>query len=272
MKKIFLPFILFCAVPFSAQMLDRKAADDCFNKGDFRCAEAEYAKLADKEKIAKLKGQLYNSLGTSQRRLGKTGEAIRSYENAVKFSPDNAESYINLSNMHRQKGDANKALQFVERGMRANIENIDLYLARAKVYEDLKKADLADKDYQYVLAADGENLNARAQYAVFKKEQGKLDEALKDYNQLISEKPESLLYNNRADVYVSMKKYKEAQADIEKAIKLDPKFGMSYVTKSKILFETGRGKDACLNLDKALKNGIDRFIVAELLKKCSEAE
>lgn len=269
MKNILLLSALGISSLFYAQMQDRKAADDCFNKGDFRCAESEYLKLAEKEKIGKIRGQFYNALGTSQKRLGKTSEAQKSYENAIKFSPDSAEGYVNLSNLHRQKKDLQKALQLVERGLLINYDNADLFLARAKVYEDLKKIDLAEKDYQQILGADPENFMAKTQYAVFKKDQGKLDAALKDYNQLIAEKPESLLYNNRADVFLAMKKYKEAQADIDKAIKLDPKFGMSYVTKAKILFETGRAKDACTNLDKALANGIDRFIVSELTQKCS---
>ena len=142
-------------------------------------------------------------------------------------------------------------------------------MIRAKVYEDEKKNELADREYQDLIQNAPENLIARTNYAVFKKNTGKLEEAMKDYNQLISEKPESLLYNNRADVYLAMKKYSAASADIEKAIKLNPKFSQAYVTKAKIQFETGKEKDGCATLDKALKSGYETYLISDLLKKCS---
>lgn len=251
-----------------AQLQDSKAADECFKKADYKCAESAYASLADKERIGKLKAQFYNGLGTSQRRLGKTQQAFISYQNALKSDPNSLDTYINLSSMHAQWGNKQNALDFAAKGLLLDSENADLYLTRAKVYEELKKNDLAEKEYKHLISIAPDNLIARTNYATFKMNSGKLDEALKDYNALIAEKPESLLYNNRASVYLAQKKYKEAVADVDKAIKLDPKFSLSYVTKARIQFDTNRATDACLNLEKAVKTGFEKYLINDLLKKC----
>jgi len=104
--------------------------------------------------------------------------------------------------------------------------------------------------------------------ANLKKRNNDLEGALKDYNQLLSEKPESLLYNGRADVYLKLKKHKEALADVDKAISIDPKFSQSYVTKALILFDSAKEKEACANLDKAVATGFEKAALAEYYTKC----
>lgn len=103
---------------------------------------------------------------------------------------------------------------------------------------------------------------------ILKKNSGDLEGSLKDYNQLISEKPESLLYSGRGDVYFKLKKNKEALADVNKAISIDPKFAQAYVNKALILFETGKPKEACASLDKAVSLGYEKPLLIEQYAKC----
>jgi tetratricopeptide (TPR) repeat protein len=131
-----------------------------------------------------------------------------------------------------------------------------------------REKELAIKDLDQILTFAPDNIFAKTGLANLKKSSGNLDGALKDYNQLISEKPESLLYNGRADVYLKMKKYKEALADVNKAISIDSKFAQSYVTKALVLFETAKPKEACENLDKAVTLGYEKAILAEYYTKC----
>lgn len=262
-------FLIFLGM-FPAQIQDTKLADDCYKKGDYKCAEKAYSELADKERIMKHKSKHYNNLGLVQRMLGKTDLAFKSFENAWKFDTTNLDAYINLSALHLQRGSKTKALDFANQGLNLNPENQDLMITRAKIYEELKKNTEAENDYKAAIALNPQNIVARANYAAFKKNNGKFEEALKDYNQIISEKPESLIYNSRADVYLLLKKYKEASIDVEKAIKLDPKFPLSYVTKAKIQFETGKKNEACENLNKSIATGIDKYFILELLKKCEK--
>ncbi|TXF79244.1 tetratricopeptide repeat protein [Chryseobacterium sp.] len=269
MKKqlYFLSFVFLYAAGYAQDGV--KTADECFKKGDFKCAEIQYKALAEKEQIQKFKSNYYNSLGTAQRRLGKTSLAFKSYEQAMVSDPMSVTSYLNLGSMHSQKGSKAKALEYLNKGLQIDAENAELYLTRSKVYEDQGNKELAEKDLNTILTFAPENIFARTNLANLKKKKGDLEGSLKDFNQLISEKPESLLYNSRADVYLKLKKNKEALPDANKAIALDAKFSQAYVTKALILFDMGKkDHEACATLDKAVATGFEKGLLTELYKKC----
>ncbi|GEJ43429.1 lipopolysaccharide assembly protein LapB [Chryseobacterium sp. ON_d1] len=267
MKKTLL-FVISLSFSLNFHAQDKKLAEDCFKKADYKCAEEQYLKLAEKEQIQKFQSEYYDYLGTSQRRQGKATQAFRSYESALKANPMSVSVYVNLSSLYSQKGNKAKALEYVEKGLKVNPETPDLYLTRSKIYDSQGKTDLAIKDLNQILTFAPDNIFAKTGLANLKKNNGDLDGALKDYNQLISEKPESLLYNGRADVYFKMKKYKEALADANKAISIDPKFAQSYVSKSMILFEASKLKEACENLDKAVALGYEKAVLTAFYAKC----
>ncbi|WP_160138794.1 tetratricopeptide repeat protein [Chryseobacterium sp. c4a] len=264
--------LLLVSISFSLNVFaqDKKMAEECFKKADYKCAEEQYSKLVEKEQIRKIQSEYYNYLGTAQRRLGKTSLAFKSYDMALKTNPMSVSVYENLASLYSQKGDKKKALEYVESGLKVNDKSPDLYLTRSKIYESQDKKDLAKADLNHILNFEPDNLFAKTGLANLKKNNGELEDALKDYNKLIAEKPESLLYNGRADVYVRMKKNKEALADVTKAISIDPKFAQSYVTKALILFNTTKPKEACENLDKAVGLGYEKAILAEYYAKCSK--
>ncbi|MBV8325274.1 tetratricopeptide repeat protein [Chryseobacterium sp.] len=269
MKKTLLVVTSLCfSLNFYAQ--DKKLAEDCFKKADYKCAEEQYSKLAEKEQIQKFQSEYYNNLGTAQRRLGKAALAFKSYESALKANPMSAPVYVNLASLHNQKGNKVKALEYIEKGLQIEPENIDLYLMRSKIYDSQGKKDLAIKDLNQILGFAPDNIFAKTGLANLKKNNGDLEGALKDYHKLIAEKPESLLYNGRADVYFKMKKYKESLVDVNKAISIDPKFAQSYVTKALVLFDTAKPKEACENLDKAVIMGYEKAVLADYYAKCAK--
>jgi len=267
MKKSLLLTALVC-FSFHLYAQDKKTAEECFKKADYKCAEEQYSKLVEKEQIQKYQSEYYNSLGTAQRRLGKTTLALKSYESALKSNPLSGSVYANLASLNSQKGNKAKALEYISKGLTVDAENPEFYLTRSKIYDSQGKKDLALNDLKQILTFAPDNIFAKTGMANLKKNNGDLNGALQDYNQLISEKPESLLYNGRADVYYKMKKPKEALSDIAKAISIDPKFAQSYVTKAQVLFDTAKPKEACENLDKAVSLGYEKAVLAEYYAKC----
>jgi len=247
---------------------DKKTAEECFKKADYKCAEEQYSKLVLTEQIQRYQSEYYVYLGTAQKRLGKTALAFKSYESALKSNPRSVVVYENLASLHHQKGNRTKALEYANAGVKLEPETADIYLIRSKIYTALGKKDLAMADLQQILTFDSGNLFAKTGLANLKKNNGDLEGALKDYNQMLAEKPESLLYNGRAEIYLKMKKSKEALADINKAITIDPKFSQSYVTKASILFDSGKEKEACSNLDKAVALGHEKALLIDFEAKC----
>lgn len=267
MKKTLL-FVVSLSFSLHTFAQDKKMAEDCFKRADYKCAEEQYSKLAEKEQIRKIQSEYYNYLGTAQRRLGKTELAFKSYDKALKNNPLSISVYENLASLQGQKGDKKKALDYIEKGLKLDDKNVDLYLTRSKIYDSQDNKELAKADLMHILTFAPDNIFARTGLANLKKNNGELEDALKDYNKLIAEKPESLLYNGRADVYLKMKRNKEALTDINKAISIDPKFAQSYVTKAMVLLNTAKPKEACDNLDKAVSLGYEKAVLADYYAKC----
>ena len=265
-KLFFLGAALFSMTCIDAQ--DKKLAEECMRKNDYVCAEKQYQILADKELIQKFKSDYYVQLGTAQRRLGKTSAAFKSFESALITNPLSVSVYENLAALHNTKGSRPKALEYINSGLKVEEQNANLYLLRSKVYDNMGKKDLALKDLNYILTFAPDNLFAKTGLATLKRRSGDLEGSLADYNKLLAERPESLLYNGRAEVYVQMKKYKEALADVNKSISIDSKFSQSYVTKAAILFETAKPKEACDNLDKAIALGHEKSLLPDYAVKC----
>ena len=132
MKKHLLSLAL-VSVSWYSYAQDAKKAEECFKKADYQCAEQQYSQLAEKEHIQKFQSEYYNNLGTAQRRLGKTTQAFKSYEYALKANPVSAPVYANLASLHSQKGSKEKALQYIGQGLKVDPENADMYLTRSKI-------------------------------------------------------------------------------------------------------------------------------------------
>ncbi len=266
MKKLLLSVVVLTAISTFGQ--DAQKAEECLKAGNFKCAETEYQVLVNKEKIQKKLSEYYLGLGQAQRRLGKSALAIKSFESAIRINPMSVPGYVNMASIQSMKGNKPKALEYIATGLKAEQENPDLYLTRARIYEDMGKTDLAKQDLNTILNFAPDNLYARTGLASLKNKSGDLQAALVDYNQLISEKPESLLYNGRAEVYYKMKKQKEALADVNKAISVDAKFAPSHVTKALILMATNKNKEACASLDKAVNLGYEKSLLTDYYSKC----
>lgn len=65
------------------------------------------------------------------------------------------------------------------------------------------------------------------------------------------------LYNQRADLYFKMGRYPQAEADAERAIRLNPNCCMSYVTIAQIMTKRGRTEEFYANIEKALKRNTE---------------
>lgn len=65
------------------------------------------------------------------------------------------------------------------------------------------------------------------------------------------------LYNQRADLYFKMGRYPQAEADAERAIRLNPNCCLSYVTIAQIMTKRGRTEEFYANMEKALKRNTE---------------
>ena len=100
------------------------------------------------------------------------------------------------------------------------------------------------------------------------KESGKYRLALRDFDRALDiDAKFADAYNNRADVYLSIKQPEEAVGDLDEAIRLDHKFAIAYVNRSFAWTMMGRDTEAEEDVETATAMGLDRDIIAAKIKE-----
>lgn len=230
--------LLFTSTNLLSQTINERQekVNVCFNNGDYKCAEKELKGIIRRQKKSPNLGRLYSDLGTIQRRMGKTKDALKSYNKAIELEPERIVFLTNRATLYMQSGNFEKGSQDFE-----------------------KAIVLAPEDYE--VASD---------YALFKKNNGYVSEALEDYNKLIENFPgNARLYNNRADTKLRLADINGALDDIETALEIDPDNAIATVTKGEILLEQGNNDKACSYFKKAVTLGLNPERIKSLLDGCS---
>lgn len=75
--------------------------------------------------------------------------------------------------------------------------------------------------------------------ANFRRDQGRTEEALADYQMALSIKPDAALYNSRAKLFFTQKRYAEAMTDYNQAIAMDSLDGEMYINRGAVHLITG---------------------------------
>ncbi len=102
--------------------------------------------------------------------------------------------------------------------------------------------------------AGGDAIMAEAARAVELAQQGAHDEAIKIFTTVIEARPkDSRLYNDRGGVYLTTRRFPEAEADFTKAIELAPKDYAGYSLRGAARVELNKLDEAMEDLNKALE-------------------
>jgi len=199
-------------------------------------------------------------------------EAIESYRNAIRQKPDAATSlqahiqqltdkYATLSYLQEKynAGLYKEALNEYTDAIRKDPKNSDYYLGRARCHERLnhesKNIELAIKDYSEAYELDHGNLAAIRYRADLYAATGEYFKALTDYTiYLATDRTNTGMYEQKAVMHVRLKLYKEAFADLDEALTVDPKAAHVYLTKGLLLMQYGQAGDPRQALEKASDN------------------
>ena len=103
---------------------------------------------------------LFSNLGTVQKRMGKTDEAIESYTMALNITPYSTAMLLNRASLYLDKGLTDKAYLDYCNVIDLLPENQEARMFRAYIYMQRRQYTEARIDYNAVLAKDVRNLTA----------------------------------------------------------------------------------------------------------------
>ena len=108
-------------------------------------------------------------------------------------------------------------------------------------------------------------MDAKKGLALLLRLQGDFDRAIALYDDIIKKENRNSNYLNRAECYIAMAKYQEAQSDLSEAQKLNPESSDLYLLKAKLAQLQFRYDDASSYAKEAQRLGCDKILVEPYL-------
>ena len=225
--------------------------------------ESEYDGKPDKKKNA-----IYFSNGLQSKYREDTDGAIRNFEQALRYMPEDAASMFELSEQYSNAGRTEEAFNMIQKAVKLDPENkwyqirlglfyrnLDQYDKFIKLYEDLTKKYPEDPDMLSELI-DAYLVTEKYDKAVEKMD---LLEQQIGANEFITEQ--------RLNVYKRQGNNKKVIAELEKLIEQYPENVRYYGMLAQVFAETGKDKEALKTYERMKEiNPNDPYIHISLLE------
>lgn len=147
--------------------------------------------------------------------------AIADYDRALRLNPKNPGAYDNRANALDARGDLDNAIRDYNESIRLNPRNSLVFVNRGSLL--VEKGDLAGAlaDYAKTLALNPHEENAHVGRSYVYSIRKEPEKALKEANAAIAIAPgQAVPYIRRANVYMHLGRYADAEADIQRALRL----------------------------------------------------
>ena len=202
-------------------------------------------------------------------RRGKAQEALLSFQQALRISPQPAPIYYNIALLYLGLGRSEDAQAALVRTLEFDPNHQGALLNLGILYERQGKLDEALRSYERARDIQPENtegVNAavsaetvRGKIAV---QAGKLDEALEAFKQTTKLQPKNPAnYFNLALLYLRRNELSEAEKSFDQVIALDPSEEDAYMPLADILEKRGREEEAIGTYERLIALGSGSFTV-----------
>lgn len=241
----------------------------CVKKDSLVQAEQLFRKALKLEPNNARNALLFSNLGTVQKRLGKTDEAIESYTLALNIIPYSTAMLLNRAALYLEKDLLQKAYLDYCNVIDLVPKNQEARLFRAYIYMQRREYKEARVDYNVVLEQDVKNKTARIGLAMLDEKDGRFQSAMDAMNRLVSDYPQDVsVWKMRANMEWEHGQLDAALYDLDEVLKLDARDAASYVMKGDIYLEQKKKSDAREAYEKAITFGVSRAELLEKLKQC----
>lgn len=176
------------------------------------------------------------------------------------LQPDWPESYLWRGRLLHNQGDLDEAVSYYSKAINRDDTLVLAYRYRANAFKEMGELETSAQDYTRLIELTPDVLFYNRRGLVYE-ELGWLDKALQDYSKAIEMAPRwPIAHNNRGYIYLKQKKYAQARADFESALKLDGTLPTPYINLAGLAWLQKKDRRATYRyLDKALKRNFRDF-------------
>lgn len=227
-------------------------------------------------------------------------------QSALRLEPANPQNFMlltNLGTIQRQLGKSDEALLAYSSALMIVPKSIPLLISRAALYTELEQWSKAEEDYTTILYIEGDHEEALYRRGLVRFEQGDTLGARVDFERLIKENKTSAkgrlgiaallkasgdyvmaaemysqviksnpkqaeLFLKRAEVYYLDGKLSKGISDINQSIELRPQDPFAYIIRGRIRFAQFDKKSALKDFQQARELGFSDKMLEDWIKKC----
>ena len=192
-------------------------------KGEEKFKSENYADaIKDFDQAIKASVQNFDSYlmrGKCFEKLGNIKAAIENYNLAIKYNPNYTDAYFSLALIEANGKDEKSALSDFAMVLKLNPNYLEVYNRRGQMYMLSGKTEAAMKDFTKAIELNTSNPEVYIQMGKMAEKEQKSTVAIEYYSKGIELKPTyANTYYERGALYYSQKKYKEALIDFSSAV------------------------------------------------------
>ena len=169
----------------------------------------------------------YVNRGLAKEKLGQHEPAIMDYSSAIKIDPTLAGAYNNRGSAQRRLGQHFLAIEDLNTAIQLDPRYVKAYVNRGNAKNSLGHPNEALEDFNTALDLDPDSAEAYNNRGVAKAALMQLPDAIKDFDTAIQHNPElaNAYYSRGVTKFIIGKQIREAEADLQTALKLAKKTG-----------------------------------------------
>ena len=195
---------------------------DCIENEDWLCAEENIIKALKSEPGNIQNSLLLSNLGTIQRYMGKTDDAIKSYTNALMITPRSVTILKNRASLYASIDSLDKAISDYSQLIALDNNVEDALYERGLVYLQKRDTLSARYDFENLIKINPSSRNAHMGFASLMKYRNYYDESVDIYSKVLKLNEKDYdAYFGRAESYFYLGKMAKAREDIKRAMEID---------------------------------------------------
>lgn len=202
---------------------------------------------------------IFHEKGEEKFKAGNYLDAIKDFDQAIKASVNNFESYLLRGKSYDKLGDKKHAIENYNLAIKYNPNYTDAYYSRALFEADAGDEKSALGDFAVVLKLNPNYLEVYNYRGLMYVHSGKSEAGMNDFKKAIelnTSNPE--VYINMAHLHLKENKINEAETDFTKGIELKPAYANTYFERGKIFLSQKKYKQAAEDFSAALLKGYQK--------------
>jgi tetratricopeptide (TPR) repeat protein len=155
--------------------------------------------------------------------------AVRSYDEAIRLSPQEAAPYAHRGHAHAAQGHLDQAIHDCSEAIQRDARHEEAYKTRGLTYLAKQEYDHAIADLTLAVGYSADNPLAYDGRGRAYAAKGNAELAIRDFTEAIRLEPEfSSAYYHRAAAYLQKREHDKVITDLTQAIRLDPDLAPAY--------------------------------------------